>query len=206
VDDVLVARPRDFGFYGRGEGSGEGRYTPLRSAASHERFRGDLTRMIELILAGRKAEARAEGVTAEADEVRKLPAFTLTDLEGRPVEREELAGRAVLVEFWATWCPPCRSTLGWLGELKKRYGDDLVVLAVAIESDEAEVRKVAKATDAPLRWAMGTPELARAFGDVSAVPTLLLYDRDGRSAAAFYGAPPTLHGEAESKLAALLRR
>ena len=51
---------------------------------------------------------------------------------------------------------------------------------------------------------MGTPELVRAFGDVSAVPTLLVFDREGRSAGAFYGAPPGLHAEAEAKLAHLL--
>ena len=52
---------------------------------------------------------------------------------------------------------------------------------------------------------MGTPEIARAFGDVSAVPTLLLFDRDGPLRGAFYGAPPTLHAEAEAKIAALVR-
>jgi thiol-disulfide isomerase/thioredoxin len=206
VDDVLVAHPKDFGFYGRGEGAGEGRYTPLKSAASHERFRADLTRMIGLILAGRKEEARAQGVRPETGEVPSLPSFTLTDLDGQVVSRDSLGGRAVLVEFWATWCPPCRGTLGWLGELKKRHGDKLTVLAVAIESDEAEVRKVAKENAPGLRWAMGTPEVARAFGDVSAVPTLLLFDGEGRGRAAFYGAPPTLHAQAEAKLAAVVPR
>jgi len=54
VDDVLVAKPKDFGFYGKGEGSGDGRYTPLRSATSHEPFRADLSRTIALVLAGKK--------------------------------------------------------------------------------------------------------------------------------------------------------
>ena len=48
----------------------------------------------------------------------------------------------VVAEFWATWCPPCRGTLAWLGELKQRYGDRLAVLAMAVESDEADVRKI----------------------------------------------------------------
>ena len=59
VDDVLVATPNDFGFYGKDEKGEGGRYAPLKSAAAHDRFRGDLTRMIELLLAGRKADARA---------------------------------------------------------------------------------------------------------------------------------------------------
>ena len=135
VDDVLVATPKDFGFYGKGEGQDGGRYAPIKSAASHERFRADLTRMIELILAGRKDAARAQAAPSDRAEIAALPAFTLADLDGKPITREDLAGRTVLVEFWATWCPPCRSTLGWLGEMKKRHGDRVVVLAIAVESE-----------------------------------------------------------------------
>jgi thiol-disulfide isomerase/thioredoxin len=110
----------------------------------------------------------------------------------------------VLVEFWATWCPPCRGTLAWLGELKRRHGDRLAVLAVAIESEEADVRKLRDELSLPLRWAMGSPELARAFGDITAVPTLLLFDGSGRAAGAFYGAPPGLHAQAERTIDALV--
>jgi cytochrome c biogenesis protein CcmG, thiol:disulfide interchange protein DsbE len=204
VDDVLVATPKDFGFYGKGEGAGDGRYTPWKSATSHERFRADLTRMIELVLAGRAAEARA-AVPAAPAEVPALPAFTLAGLDGRPIGRDALAGRVVLVEFWATWCPPCRGTLDWLGAVKRRHGDRVEVLAVAVESDEADVRRLAQQVAAPLHWAMGTPEVARAFGDVSAVPTLFVFDGQGRRVASYYGAPPTLHAEAEAEVEKLLR-
>jgi thiol-disulfide isomerase/thioredoxin len=111
----------------------------------------------------------------------------------------------VLVEFWATWCPPCRGTLAWLGELKQRHGDDLVVLSAAIESDVADVRGIRDKLGRGLRWAMGTPEMARAFGDVSAVPTLFLFDRQGRTIAAYYGAPPTLRADVERVLGDVFR-
>ncbi|HEX9149942.1 MAG TPA: TlpA disulfide reductase family protein [Thermoanaerobaculia bacterium] len=205
VNDVLVATPKDFGFYGKGEGAGDGRYTPLKSADAHERFRSDLSRSIRLVLEGRKDAARAAAPSPTGGEVAAFPDVVLTDLEGRPISRRHLAGRAVLVEFWATWCPPCRGTLGWLGEVKKRYGERLTVIAVAIESDESAVRKVALERELPLRWTMGTPDVARAFGDVSGVPTLLLFDGAGKAAAAFYGAPPDLHSRAETKLAAVIQ-
>jgi cytochrome c biogenesis protein CcmG/thiol:disulfide interchange protein DsbE len=204
VNEVLVATPKDFGFYGRGEGEKNGRYAPLKSAASHERFRADLSRMVELLLAGRQGEAAAAGTSAQGGEIAALPALQLVDLAGRPVTRQELEGKVVAVEFWATWCPPCGSTLAWLGELRRKHGDDLVVLAPAVESDEEGVRKMVAGLSPDIRWAMGTPELARAFGDISAVPTLFLFDRRGRTAHVFYGAPPTLHAEAERKLAELL--
>jgi thiol-disulfide isomerase/thioredoxin len=204
VDDMLAAKPKDFGFYGKGEGKDEGRYAPLKSAASHERFRADLSRMISLVLAGRKEDARAGAVPPDDADIAALPAFSLTDLDGKTLSRDELKDRVVIVEFWATWCPPCRGTLHWLGGLRHRYGDKVAVLAVAVESDEADVRKLTAELGLPFRWAMGTPELARAFGDINAVPTLFVFDRGGRTAGAFFGAPPSLHAEAERRLASLV--
>jgi thiol-disulfide isomerase/thioredoxin len=204
VGDVLVATPKDFGFYGTGEGADGGRYAPLRSAQSHERFRADLKRMIDLLLEGRTAEARAHAADASENVLPTLPAIDLAALGGGArITNASLAGRVVLVEFWATWCPPCRGTLTWLGEMKARYGDRLEVVAVAVESDSAAVVKVASGL--PLRFALGTPDLARAFGDISAVPTMFVFDASGRRADSAFGAPPGLHDRIASRLAELSR-
>jgi thiol-disulfide isomerase/thioredoxin len=127
----------------------------------------------------------------------------VTDLDGKALTREDLAGRVVLVDFWATWCPPCRGTMAWLGTVKQRYGDRVAVVTFALESDEADVRRLAAELKLPFRWVMRTPEVLRAFGDVSAVPTLLVYDRNGKHAAAFYGSTPKLHDEADATIAGL---
>ncbi len=205
VDDVLVATPNDFGFYGKDEKGEGGRYAPLKSAAAHERLQGDLTRMIELLLAGRKSDARAVAAPGKAPEAAAYPALALTDLDGKTLRPEDLRGRVVLVELWATWCPPCRGTLGWLGTLKQRFGDRLAVVAISVESPEDKVRKLVSELNLPLTWVMGKPDIIRAFGDVSAVPTLLVFDGHGKAAGAFFGAPPSLHADAEAKLAGLLR-
>ena len=204
VDDVLVATPNDFGFYGKGETESGGRYAPLKSVEAHTRFRGDLTRMIDLILAGKKDAARARAAPAAAIDIAKLPDVELKDLDGNPVSRDALAGRVVLVEFWATWCPPCRGTLAWLGDLKKRFGDRVAIVAIAVESEEAGVRKVAGDLKIPIAWTMGSPEIARAFGDLGGLPTLFLFDGTGRRVETFYGAPPTLHGAAEVRIQSIL--
>ncbi len=206
VNDVLVATPKDFGFTAQGEGEQPGRYAPLRSEASHTRFRRDLSKVIGLMLAGNQAEASAMAAPVDTGEVATLPALTITDLNGRTVGPDDLKGRVVLIEFWATWCPPCRSTLAWLGELQKRYGDKVVVLALAMESDEADVRRLATELNVPVRWAMRSPGVLSAFGDVSAVPTLLVYGPDGRLAGAHYGATPTLHDDAEKTITRALGR
>jgi hypothetical protein len=69
VNDVLVATPKDFGFYGSGEGENNGRYAPIRSAASHAKFRADLSKAIALFVAGRKTDAKAMAAPADTGEV-----------------------------------------------------------------------------------------------------------------------------------------
>ena len=154
VDDVLVATPKDF--YNSDE-KAVGRYIPFKTAEAHERFRSDLSRMIDLILEGRKDAARSAAAPARAVPVAQLPSATILDLDGRPIPAAELANRPVVVEVWATWCPPCRGSLVWLAKLRKQYGDRLAVVAIAVQSEEPAVRKIAADTAAPLAWSIGTP-------------------------------------------------
>ncbi|HUI40672.1 MAG TPA: TlpA disulfide reductase family protein [Terriglobia bacterium] len=205
VDDVLVAVPRDFGYFGEVEGTG--RYAPWNNAENQAKFKADLTRMIDLILAGRKDVVSREhaGTSGASKEIPALPKLSLTDLAGHPLTNDQLAGRVVLVEFWATWCPPCRSTLGWLGDLKRKYGDHLAVLALAVESPEDQIRSTADSLSPDLRWAIADAATARAFGDITSVPTLFLFDRSGKTARVLYGAPPDLHEQAGQVLEALLK-
>jgi thiol-disulfide isomerase/thioredoxin len=205
VDDILVASPREFGYFGEVEGSG--RYAPWRSEANQAKFKSDLTRMIDLILAGRKDTVSAEhsSSTIATRELASLPAFKLADLTGKPITDGQLAGRVVLVEFWATWCPPCRSTLQWLGELQRRHPDKLAVVALAVESPDDQIRSTVASLSPDLRWAITDPATAQSFGDITAVPTLFLFDRSGKTARVLYGAPPDLHDQVEKQLQTLLK-
>ncbi len=204
VDGVLVAIPRDFGYFGGDEKSG--RYAPWREAASQEKFKQDMTRMVDLILSGkREALVKERAGAVDEKEIQSLPAYSLADLDGKPLSNEQASGRVVLVEFWASWCPPCRSTLGWLGDVRKKYGDHVAVLALAVESPEDEVRKTVTGLSPDLHWAIATPEVARAFGDVVAVPTKFIFDRQGHTAGAWYGAPPDLHENAEKVIDSLVK-
>jgi thiol-disulfide isomerase/thioredoxin len=203
VDDVLVASPRDFGYFGEVEGTG--RYAPWRNADNQAKFKADLIRMIDLIMAGKKDVVTREhaGTSTSLKEIVALPKLSLTDLNGHPLTTDQLDGRVVLVEFWATWCPPCRSTLQWLGELKQKYGDKIAVVALAVESPEDKVRATASSLSPAVRWAITDAATAQAFGDITSVPTMFVFDRTGNTVQVFYGAPPDLHQLAEKSLETL---
>lgn len=80
------------------------------------------------------------GVARAGDE-ETIPDFSVIDLHGRTWTRAELDGRPVVINFWATWCPPCREELPELQRLSDTYaGDGLVVLLVDVQESEADVR------------------------------------------------------------------
>ena len=99
---------------------------------------------------------------------------------------------------------PCRSTLQWLGDLQQRYGDKLAVLALAVESSQDRIRSTVKSLSSSLKWAIADAPTAAAFGDITSVPTMFLFDRSGKTARVFYGAPPDLHQQAETVLETLM--
>src|SRR5262245_50719573 len=168
--------------------------------------------MVDLMLAGRKDVARREsagataGATAASPGIAALPALSLTDLSGRPLTAADLAGRVVLVEFWATWCPPCRSTLDWLAGLERAHRERIATVALAVESPESEVRSTGASIGPGLSAAVADEATARAFGDITSVPTLFVFDRQGRTAGVTYGAPPDLHEQVGRTLDPLLTR
>ncbi|HMJ24889.1 MAG TPA: TlpA disulfide reductase family protein [Pyrinomonadaceae bacterium] len=199
VDDVLVAGPGDFGWLGT-----KGKYTPWRDEVNHEKFKKDLKGMIELVRRGQKPLAINDRSSFEEGEILNLPGFQVRDLEGRQIASAALQGKVVIVEFWATWCPPCRTTLGWLGETRRRFGDQIVILAVATESEETEVRKLTAPLDRSINVVMGSPELVSPFGSLGSVPRMFVFDRRGRTAGAFYGAPPDLHERVNRLIGSLI--
>ncbi len=112
------------------------------------------------------------------------PELALERLAGGRVSVASLRGRVVLVDFWASWCPPCKLELPWLVKLAQRYQDRGLVL-VAVNQDSGEDQRVLAAGFAmtvpglaPL-VALGTPPVTAAW-QVDGLPTLYLLDREGR--------------------------
>src|SRR4051812_11938852 len=93
-----------------------------------------------------------------------VPAFSMRDLDGRAISPESLRGKVTIVNFWATWCPPCRAEIPDLVALQKKYGDRLQVIGVS--QDEGPIEPVKRfAADQQMNYpiVMMTPELEQAF-------------------------------------------
>lgn len=205
VNEVLVAKPKDFGFFGERGSQGAGRYTPWLDPASHERFQEDLERFLNLALAGElEAGVEASGDLASDDgALTALPEFEVKGLDGATISNETLRGNVTIVEFWASWCPPCIKAMPWLADLQERHADDLNVVTIAVESREEDIRGIVERMDLSLQVVLGTPELARSFGDLTAVPTMFVFDREGKLVKSIFGAPPGLYDEIDALVASL---
>ena len=97
------------------------------------------------------------------------------------MNKDNWAGKVVLVNFWATWCPPCREEIPELLELKKEYKDRLEIVGISEDDDPPEnVLKFARQKGMTYPVVMATPELVEAYGGVPALPTSFLIDTQGR--------------------------
>jgi thiol-disulfide isomerase/thioredoxin len=109
------------------------------------------------------------------------PPLDAKDVFGNPVNKDNWPGKVVMVNFWATWCPPCRYEIPELLELKKEYGDKLEIIGISEDDDgpDGVVHFVMqKGMDYPI--VMATREIVRSYGGVPALPTTFLINTEGR--------------------------
>jgi peroxiredoxin len=121
---------------------------------------------------------------------RKLaPDFTLSDASGRPVKLSEFRGKVVLLNFWATWCAPCKLEIPWFVEFQQTYRDrDFEVLGVSLDEDGWKPVKpyiAAERIDYPVM--VGNEEISRQYGGLESIPTTLIIDKSGRIASIHVG-------------------
>jgi peroxiredoxin len=120
---------------------------------------------------------------------RKAPDFTLRDADGKLVRLSDYRGKVVLLNFWATWCAPCRLEIPWFIEFQRLHKDrGLAVLGISMDEDGWEVVKpFVERLGVNYRILMGDDSVAQLYGGVDALPTTFLIDRQGRIASVHIG-------------------
>jgi thiol-disulfide isomerase/thioredoxin len=110
------------------------------------------------------------------------PDFTLDTLDGKSMRLSDLRGKAVLLNFWATWCGPCKIEMPWFVELQKQYGaEGLQVVGVAMDdSGKDEIAKFAKEMGVNYPVLLGKEEVGDEYGGVPALPESFFIARDGK--------------------------
>jgi thiol-disulfide isomerase/thioredoxin len=109
------------------------------------------------------------------------PPFQLNDLNGKPITLDEAKGKIVLLNFWATWCGPCRAEIPDLIEIQKKYSTQLQIIALATDEDDPdEVANFVRKSGINYRVGMATDAIRTSYGGIPALPTSFIIDAQGR--------------------------
>jgi peroxiredoxin len=130
-----------------------------------------------------KAAVKAE------NERKPAPDFNLKDADGKPVKLSDYRGKVVLLNFWATWCGPCKIEIPWFMDFEQTYKDkNFAVLGVSLDEDGWDaVKPYIQQKKINYRVMIGTEQVAQMYGEVDSLPTTFMIDREGRVAAVHIG-------------------
>lgn len=137
-----------------------------------------------MLVAARRMNREANAGPTLNGQVKGAPApdFSLPTVDGKQVKLSDLRGKAVLLNFWATWCGPCRVEIPWFTELEKQYASQgLVVIGVSMDDDpKKDVPKFAQEMKIDYPILVGNEKVADQYGGVEGLPVTFYIGRDGK--------------------------
>ncbi|MHB2154613.1 TlpA family protein disulfide reductase [Calditrichota bacterium GD2] len=141
------------------------------------------------------ADVPSQSVAQQDEQYPEAPAFTLNDLNGNEVSLSDFKGKVVFVNFWATWCPPCRKEIPAFIELIDKYGDDgFVILGVAVDPREFQnvdkVKPFAKEMGINYPVVYDTKGVSQLYGGIRSIPTTFVINREGKVVGRIVGSRP----------------
>ena len=120
--------------------------------------------------------------TEATDVDEMMPAFQLKDVDGVEFDSSQLKGKVVIIDFWATWCPPCRMEVPHFQALHEQYGDKgLAMVGISLDSEGAYTVKPFMANNkVTYTMLIGDQNIANEYGGIRAIPTTFVVDRSGK--------------------------
>ena len=135
------------------------------------------------------------------------PPFALPTTTGETVSLAPLRGRVVYVDFWASWCTPCRRSFPWMNALQARYGQEgLVIIGVNVDKRREDAERFLRDTPASFAIVYDAKGATPAAYDVKAMPSSYLIDRKGNIVAVEEGFHDERRDDVEARIRALLAR
>ena len=124
-----------------------------------------------------------------ATQRKQAPEFALKDSNGTTVHLSDYKGKVVLLNFWATWCGPCKVEIPWFIEFEQNYKDrGFAVLGVSMDDDGWDaVKPYLQQRKVNYRVVLGNDQVAQNYGGIDSLPTTFVIDRDGRIASTHVG-------------------
>jgi peroxiredoxin len=158
-------------------------------SAGHFRQGSALAVLIVLILAGCSTERSAHKPMRDEGKRASAPDFSLKDVNGKTVRLSDFKGKVVLLDFWATWCGPCKIEIPWFMEFERKYKDrGFAVIGVSMDDDGWQaVKPFIQDIGMNYRVVVGDDRTGDLFGGIDALPKTFLIDREGRVAATHTG-------------------
>jgi peroxiredoxin len=158
-----------------------------------------------LIIGVRMSRRQGARTAAGADVAGAMaPEFTLQSLDGKTVHLSDYRGKGVLLNFWATWCEPCKVEMPWFVELQKKYeGQGLQIVGIAMDdATPADIQKFAEQMGVNYPVLIGKEAVGQQYGGIPFLPTSFYIGRDGKIVAKVFGLKGK--GEIEDNIKATL--
>ncbi len=131
-----------------------------------------------IAIAGLLYFGRSHGTGSKALAV--APDFTLTQIDGQPLQLSSYRGKVVLLDFWATWCDPCRDEIPHFVELQQKYGNQgLQIIGVSIDDSIDPVKPFAEKFRINYPIVMGSAKIGELYGGILGLPIAFMIGRDG---------------------------
>jgi peroxiredoxin len=117
---------------------------------------------------------------AEAVSPTPAPEWKLKDVDGKEISSAQFRGKVIVIDFWATWCGPCRHEIPGYIDLQKKYEKQgLVIIGIAVSDSAKSVKGFVAEQGVNYTVVMGDDAVVEAFGGVEGIPTTFVIDRDG---------------------------
>ncbi len=146
-------------------------------------------------------EMQEDGAACMADAKPANLDFTMKDLDGKDVSLASFKGKVILLNFWATWCGPCKAEIPGFVELQEQYKNDLVIVGYSVDDTAEKARAFAKEwkMNYPILLGEGREEVQEAYGPIYGIPASFLISKDGKVCRRHMGIAPKAVFEKEIK-------